>query len=267
MVNGYDIKRCLECGTLYVERLPGPEELAAIYASDQYYTLSEDSVLRIAEENRRRMKLIRSIQPEGRFLDVGCAAGSLLDQAKQAGYQTFGVEPTAKNAQEANQKGHSVSNLRLDEFIVQCGDDRFDVITCMDVIEHVDNPKEFLALISALLTQEGLIVISTPNYSCIVEKLLGARAPYMTPPEHVTFLTVAGLEHLVQSSRLEVNQFHTFGNLIPAEMERSIRRFLPKALHPFSGVIRPMIRFLFWLMNCMKSGLEQEAYLTKSRKT
>jgi 2-polyprenyl-3-methyl-5-hydroxy-6-metoxy-1,4-benzoquinol methylase len=263
VINEYDIKRCSACGSMYVVTLPTPEALAAIYTSDSYYELPPDSMRRIVEENQRRLNLIQNIKPTGRFLDIGCAQGLLLDEANQAGYQTFGIEPTWKNAEEAAKKGHSISNNRLDEFVDQCGEDRFDVITCLDVIEHIDNPKAFLNLASSLLAQDGLMVVSTPNFSCIVERLLGANAPYMTPPEHVTFLTVNGMRQLAFACGLNVLSFHTFGNLIPAEMERSIKRYLPKPLHSFGALIKPVIWFSFWLMNWMKMGLEQEVYLTK----
>lgn len=265
-VNGFDIKRCLACGTLYVEKLPILEELASIYTNGSYYELSDESLQRITEENQRRLKLIKRIKPQGRFLDIGCAQGLLLDEAKKNGYQTFGVEPTLKNAEEAARKGHVVESKMLDEYVKQCGDDRFDVIACLDVIEHVENPKEFLMLASSLLMDDGLMVISTPNYSCIVEKRLGANAPYMTPPEHVTFFTVEGMRHLVVTCGLDVVGLHTFGNLISAEMDRSIRRYLPKPLYPFSGLIKPIVRFSFGLLNLMKMGLEQEIYLKKAKK-
>lgn len=265
-VNGFDIKGCLACGTLYVERLPTPEDLAAIYTAGSYYELTDDALQRITEENQRRIKLIKGIKPQGRFLDIGCAQGLLLDEAKKNGYQTFGVEPTLKNAEVAAVKGHAVQSMRLDELVAQCGEVRFDVIACLDVIEHFDNPKQFLALASSLLMEDGLMVISTPNYSCVVEKSLGAGAPYMTPPEHVTFFTVDGMRHLARSCSLDVVSFYTFGNLIPAEMDRSILRYLPKLFYPFGGLIKPVIYFLFWLMNLMKMGLEQEIYLKKTRK-
>ncbi len=163
VVNGYDIKRCLGCGTLYVQNLPPQEKLAEIYTSDAYYELTPDSKSRIAHENQRRMTLIRKLKPVGDFLDIGCAQGLLLDLAKQAGYVTHGVEPTYKNAEMARAKGHSVSNGWLSDFVGNASKQRFDVITCLDVIEHINDPKPFLLLAASLLAEDGLMVVSTPN--------------------------------------------------------------------------------------------------------
>jgi 2-polyprenyl-3-methyl-5-hydroxy-6-metoxy-1,4-benzoquinol methylase len=264
VVNGFNITRCLACDTLFVKNLPTLEELELIYTNDEYYELTNESLQRIADENIRRLQLIKKIKSNGKFLDIGCAQGLLLDEAKKNGFQTYGIEPTRQNADIAITKGHTVESMRLDEFVHQCGTEFFDVIACLDVIEHIDNPNTFLKLASSLLKPDGLMILSTPNYSCIIEKALGANAPYMTPPEHVTFFTTSGIKHLVTSCDLRVVSFQTFGNLIPAEINRSIKRFLPKYLHPFKSIIYPIVRFAFWLMNLMKIGLEQELYLKKT---
>ena len=263
VVSGYDIKRCLECGTMYVDPLPTPEALAAIYTSDSYYELSSDSMRRIAEENQRRLKLIKRAKPAGRFLDIGCAHGLLLDLAKRNGYSTFGVEPTSRNAEVASAKGHDVFNGWLDDFVTKIGDQRFDVITCLDVIEHIDNPKLFLTSALMLLAEDGLMVVSTPNYSGVIAKILGASDPYMTPPEHITFFTSNGISLLATSCGLKVKSFHCFGSLIPAEMNRAIPRYLPKSIHFLAPLIRPVVHFTFMTLNYIKLGLEQEVYLTR----
>lgn len=263
VVNSYDVKRCVDCGTMFVEKLPTAEELAAIYTSDSYYELPADSMKRIADENTRRLSLIRKMRPKGTFLDIGCAHGLLLDQAKQAGYETHGVEPTLKNAEVARGKGHAVFNGWLSDFVTQCGIRRFDVITCLDVIEHIEDPQPFLQLATSLLADDGLMVVSTPNYSGVIAKLLGAKDPYMTPPEHITFFTMKGMRNLAARCGLKVNLLQCFGSLIPAEMNRSIQRYIPRPLQILSPLIRFIVNIVFRMMNWLKVGLEQELYLTK----
>ncbi len=263
VVNGYDINRCLNCGTMYVETLPTPEALAAIYTDDSYYELPVDSMQRINDENARRLSLIQKIKRKGRFLDIGCAHGLLLDKAKQAGYETQGIEPTLSNATVARGKGHAVFNGWLSDFVAQNVDQRFDVISCLDVIEHIDAPKPFMQLAASLLADDGLMVVSTPNYSGMIAKLLGSKDPYMTPPEHITFFTLDGMRKLSACCGLQVNLVQSFGSLIPAEMERSIQRYIPKPLRIFSPLIRFGVNTSFRLMNQMNVGLEQELYLSK----
>ena len=263
-VNGYSVKCCATCDSLFVENLPSPEALAAIYTSDGYYELPPDSMRRIAEENQRRLKLIRGIKPSGKFLDIGCAHGWLLDQAAQEGYETFGVEPSSKNAEEAARKGHAVFSGWLEDFSAQNPDKRFDIVVCLDVIEHINDPQIFLSLAASHLADGGVMVVSTPNYSGVIAKLLGARDPYMTPPEHITFLTAAGMRYLASGCGLNVQQYKTFGRLIPSEMDRAVQRYFPGYLYALGPAIRPAIRLLFWALNLMRLGLEQEVYLTRA---
>jgi 2-polyprenyl-3-methyl-5-hydroxy-6-metoxy-1,4-benzoquinol methylase len=264
VVNDYDIKRCFACGTMYVETLPTPEALASIYTDDSYYELPVDSMQRINAENARRLSRIQKIKPKGHFLDIGCAHGLLLDKAKQAGYETQGVEPTLANATVARRKGHAVFNGWLSDFVAQNVERRFDVITCLDVIEHIDDPKSFMQLAASLLADDGLMVVSTPNYSGVIAKLLGAKDPYMTPPEHITFFSIKGMRTISEACGLQVKSVQNFGSLIPAEMDRSIQRYIPKPLQLFSPLIRFGVNASFLLMNTMNVGLEQELYLYKS---
>jgi len=263
-VNEYEIKRCATCGTMFVENLPSSDELTAIYSSQGYYELPLDSIQRITDENRRRMKVIQSIKPNGKFLDIGCAHGLLLDHALQNRYETFGVEPSLKNAQAAARNNHIVFTGSLEEFVANNNDKTFDVITCMDVIEHISDPKAFLSLAASILANDGIMVVSTPNYSGVIAKLLGDQDPYMTPPEHLTFLTVAGMIHLASRCGLKIMRSRTFGRPIPAEVDRSIKRYIPGSLRFLRPVMQPAIYFSFWLLNLMKLGLEQEVYLRRS---
>lgn len=263
IVNGYNLKRCGTCGSMFVENLPSPEDLAAIYTSEGYYELHPDAIQRIVDENRRRLKIIRCLKPNGKLLDIGCAQGLLLDQAAQEGYITFGVEPSSKNAEVAARNGHVVFTGWLEEFATKNFDKRFDIITCLDVIEHIADPNKFLSMATSLLAEEGIMVVSTPNYSGVVAKLLGAHDPYMSPPEHITFLTAVGMSRLASGCGLKVRKYQTFGRLIPTEMDRSVQRYLPRPLHSFGPALRPAIRLSFWALNLMKLGLEQEVYLSK----
>ena len=265
VANGYDIKRCVACGTLFVANLPSPEALTAIYTSSNFYELQPYSIRRNEDENLRRLKIIKRLKPGGKLLDIGCAHGLLLDQAAGQGYETFGIEPSFRYAEEAAHKGHAVFNGGLEEFAAQRPDERFDIIVCLDVIEHITAPRAFLSLAASLLSESGIMVVSTPNYSGVIAKLLGAHDPYMTPPVHTVFLTAAGMRRIAAAAGLEVFRFLTFGRLVAVEMDRAVERYCPRPFHFLRPVLRPAITFAFWMLNLMKLGLEQEIYLSRAR--
>lgn len=264
-VDGYDIGRCTECGSLFVECMPSPSEMAALYSRENYYELPPDSLRRIERENLRRLSTIRKYKAGGSLLDIGCGHGLLLGMAAGMGYRVCGIEPSPTNARLVEATGHEVFMDTLEAFAATHPGRQFDVLVCLDVIEHVTDPRAFLALARTLMAEEGVMVLSTPNYSGLVARMLGPRDPYMTPPGHVVFFSENGLRRLAESAGLEVGRRVCFGHLIDAEIHRAIQRFLPRPLKRLEAMLKPLVNLGFGALNLLGLGLEQEVYLTRPR--
>ena len=95
------------------------------------------------------------------LLDIGCSFGWMLDEASRRGWQAVGVEPSASAAGEAKDAGLEV----LEGHFPHPGltGRRFDVVTLMDVFEHLPDPVRTLMEIRAVLDQRGLLAIKLPN--------------------------------------------------------------------------------------------------------
>ena len=187
--NDYSIYKCAFCGTLFVFNPPNSEDLTSIY-SGIYYELPTESISRIRDENRRRLRIIRRYKPIGNILDIGCARGDFLDEAKLLGYATYGIELSIENVNISRSKGHTVFHGNLDEYCLQNDKPKqFDIVSCLDVIEHVTDPVDFLKKSVLRLKDDGIMILTTPNYSGVLAKVLRDKEPYMTPPEHLNFFT------------------------------------------------------------------------------
>jgi len=257
----FDIWKCSHCGSLFVNNTPEPNVLNSIYRTETYYELSSESVTRIIQENRRRLKLLKRYGAKGNILDIGCARGLLLNDALAMGFNTYGTELSENNVRICLQNNHKVVKGYIDD-IIDVPADNFDVITCLDVIEHVELPIEFMSKITRLLAPEGILVISTPNYSGLVAKLLKHKDPYIIPPEHLNFFTWAGMEKIFHQSGLVVRKSATFGRLTSEEKERSISKYFPKYLSPLGSIIKFILPGFFQGLNLLKIGIEQEFYLS-----
>jgi SAM-dependent methyltransferase len=137
-----------------------------------------DDVYLDEERGRRRtgkrlLKLISSQVPAGRLLDVGCGHGLLLDEARTRGYKTLGLEVSAAAAGFARH----VLDLDVREQTVEELDDteRFDVITLVDVFEHLADPVATITRCHQLLAADGVLCIVTPDPSSATAKLAGRR--------------------------------------------------------------------------------------------
>jgi SAM-dependent methyltransferase len=121
---------------------------------------------------RRILEAVHTLQPQGRLLDVGAGSGMLVEQAIQMGYHAEGIEPSAwlqKMAMERRLPVH------LGTFPHSAAPGRFDIISLVDVIEHVSDPMDLLRNIVASLAENGIAVIVTPDVSSVAARILGWR--------------------------------------------------------------------------------------------
>ncbi len=124
---------------------------------------------------RDMLALITSHSPihhKNRFLDVGTGYGGFLRAAKEIGFEEVaGVElqPHLVALAKKNVAGIPGAQVFTGDFIKddfsQLG--TFDLITCNDVIEHVDDPELAIQKMAGLLSDDGTLCFEVPNKDCI----------------------------------------------------------------------------------------------------
>lgn len=104
-----------------------------------------------------------------RALDVGCGAGLLCEPLARLGAAVTGLDAAAENVAVA--RAHAVqSHLTIDYrtgSVEGLGAETFDLVTSLEVIEHVTDPAAFVAGLARALASEGLLVMSTPNRTAL----------------------------------------------------------------------------------------------------
>jgi 2-polyprenyl-6-hydroxyphenyl methylase / 3-demethylubiquinone-9 3-methyltransferase len=104
-----------------------------------------------------------------RVLDMGCGAGLLAEPLARMGGTVTGVDAALENIavarDHAAQSGLAI-DYRAGE-IDAVARERFDLITCLEVIEHVADPASFIAGLATLLAPGGLLILSTPNRTAL----------------------------------------------------------------------------------------------------
>ena len=104
-----------------------------------------------------------------KVLDVGCGGGILAEALSKLGAQVTGIdasEQTIGVAQNhSNAVGSNVSYYQttIEEFIANKPEEKFDVITCLEMLEHVPSPGEIIKTCSTILKDDGDVFFSTIN--------------------------------------------------------------------------------------------------------
>ena len=137
----------------------------------------------------REIRLFRKYCQSGSVLDMGCSTGAFLFQLMQRfpeAYSVTGTDVTSAAVDHAESLGIRVlrtSFLELDS--LKPG---WDAITFWAVMEHLAEPKRFIAKALELLNPSGLCFILVPNMRSLAVRLLGAKYRYIMP-DHVNYFT------------------------------------------------------------------------------
>ena len=142
-------------------------------------------------------------------LDIGCGAGLVCEPLARLGASVTGVDAAAENvaAAAAHAEGVGLDIRYMAGEVAGLNIGTFDLVTCVEVIEHVADKPAFLRDVAARLAPDGLLVMSTPNRTATSRVLLVGAAEavgyvpkgthhwvdFITPDEFEVLLTEAGL--------------------------------------------------------------------------
>lgn len=197
----FDIFRCPSCGFVFVGN-PWTE-FDKIYSQQYYEARGADPLAPYVFELEHPDRTIRKYEWRGmlklittligrergfRWLDYGCGNGGLVRFGRQyRGIEIFGFEE-GWIADKARRQGIPL----LDRHALEVAEGTFDVVTAIEVLEHVIDPLETLRHVRKLLRPGGLFFCTTGNLRKHRHELPGWQ--YIIPEIHVSFFEPATLE-------------------------------------------------------------------------
>jgi SAM-dependent methyltransferase len=235
--NGCDILACTDCG-LGRARTVGFDP--ATYYTDDYFSgrhadgyadyAAAEPVLR--REFAATARHVHGFRPGGRLLELGCAYGFFLEEARRTGFDVHGVELAAEAAAAARARGLDVvTGVADDACLDRIGE--FDVLVLLDVIEHLEDPRETLAACVRRLAPGGVVVVTTGDFGSPVARLAGRSWRLMTPPQHLWFFTRAAMERIAARLGLSLVAVDHPWKIVPASLIRfQLRRMLGRPPGP-----------------------------------
>lgn len=202
--DGLEYVQCGNCKLIYVDNFADNEKMYQAYTGGGLKSLRRKLFAPI-----RKMRSIKGYQhflqrardiyqftrryvpseEKKTYLDIGCNKGFLLAAAAEAGCDVHGVElvtelirPFCNTYPEFSQQVYSD---KFQDVARRFQDGHFNMITCIDVVEHFEDPLSDLQEVKRILKDDGVFVIQTPDIDCDKAKTLGCNWGALKPLEHL----------------------------------------------------------------------------------
>jgi SAM-dependent methyltransferase len=161
--------------------------------------LSEERLL--IRRGRWYARLLSQHCTPGSVLDIGAAAGFTLRGFGDAGWKCHGIEPNQSMARYARQRyGISVESTSLESWKT---DQSFDLVTMLQVLPHLADPRQALQKCSQVLRDRGLLLVETWDRDSWMAQLAGRHWHVRNPPSVLHWFSSSGLIQLARSAGLE----------------------------------------------------------------
>lgn len=243
----WDFYRCDHCKHLWIHPLPTQAELEAFYDSGYFtgdvskrgyndYEQDKQPLLQDYEEYLSLFEGYIHSSPKD-LLDVGAATGVFCSVATRRGWHSQGLELSAYAVEQAQAQGRAVVQGSVETFKTE---QKFDVVTAWDLVEHLPYPEEFFKACKGFLKESGYVCFSVPKSDSWFARILGRAWTLIAPPQHIHYFTQASI-----TSLLEKHDFTVERLLYPGK-----RFSLSYVLHfvmGWTGISHPALtRFASW---------------------
>lgn len=209
--NGYTLYRCKFCGLIRTDLKQKYSEFVTQHYNKGYFTGDPTRSAYVDYKNdkpyitlnlRKYLKQIMKIKPSGKLLDVGCAMGFFVELALKKGFDAYGIDPSEYAVNEAQTLVGSerIKQGTLD--IVKFSPKSFDVITLLDVFEHLADPAKDIHALVKLLKDDGILLIATGDTGSVAAKIFKRRWTFYIPPQHLFFFNKDNLSILLRTEHL-----------------------------------------------------------------
>ncbi len=207
-LEGGSLVRCRKCGVSF--RYPQLDKKSL----DELYRQGKTENWQTAPNARGDWQiagrwLLNHLKLEAAILDVGCFDGAFLSTVEKFQSRS-GIEIHEEAGNKA--QGHGIQIIGKDFAGLKDIAATFDAVTSFDVIEHAQNPLEFLKDIARLTNEGGIIILSTGNSDALSWKILGSRYWYCTIGEHLSFINPRWCEWAGKQLGLEIKQVIKFSH-------------------------------------------------------
>ena len=228
VVYNYPYFECLDCGHIYCSKVMDNDSIKTLYDDESENKTLQNHIYLEPGIFEKRVKAVaddkvkficdvlkqKKLTMKGTWLDIGCGAGEVLYVARKMGWPVRGIESDKAEADFAKTMGIDVDTTYLDA--ANCKDLLRDVslVSVINVLEHVADPKGFIKMIADVL-EDMIFVFEVPRHPSI-SSLSSKLAPNLSyrhiyPPDHLHIFSDNSISLMLENSSLEIIGRWNFG--------------------------------------------------------
>ncbi len=203
---------CNSCGAVRLHPFPSAAEAAKLYGNDYFTAAAHGGYLNYAADEpihrrngRARLRKLGPPEvPASVLVDVGCAWGFTLLEAKAAGWSPMGVDLNADARTAVEAQGFCAAPT-IAELGLQPGS--VHAITFFQVLEHLPDPVSALSEAAALLVPGGRLLIETWDRRSLIARVMKARWQQATPPSVLWLFDETDVRRMCATADLELQRW------------------------------------------------------------
>jgi len=230
-IKDWDIERCDVCGFAKIDPPPARESRPEFYSEEKvigrnikrlsgpqrFSRMMKGAFKKITGQDKSGIfyhKLSRYLSAGAEILDIGCGDGSFLDLAKRR-FNCTGIEISEYLGSMAARRA-GIRIVTGDFFTADLGPGKFDGITLISLLEHLDRPEAAVKKCFDLLKPGGVLLIKTVNYGCVNRVIKKENWTGFRVPDHVVYFNPSNLKRLLEMtgfSRLKTSAWPFSDNM------------------------------------------------------
>ncbi|MCX6753985.1 MAG: class I SAM-dependent methyltransferase [Candidatus Nomurabacteria bacterium] len=212
----YKLYKCLDCGLIFA-RKNKEETLIQTEVYSNYY--KEDTGGRFSNIVESLVKMFRFMRAY-KIYSINTKAKSILDIGSGRGWILYFLKKYFKYDRAVgtqiaiNAFKFSTEKLKLEiynkDLLELSLEKKFDIVSILHVLEHVEKPEEYIKKIYELLGEEGILFIEVPNYNAWARKITGKHWLALDLKHHLFFFTPKSLTDLLNKYNFKIKKLETF---------------------------------------------------------
>lgn len=243
----YSLYKCNNCSLEFINSQPNNEVLSNIYTENYYKAwwiswYQENEIIKEMKKNTFNLRLTEIIKYKKtwKILDIWCATGFFLEKAQELWFNPYWIELSEYSSKIAKSKFWEDKIYNWTVETANFENKFFDIICMSDLMEHVTNPIDVINKCYNLLTDDGIIMIMTPDTNSFTAKFMWKYwSQYKL--EHLFYFNKTSLLILLWNKFIILNDMKAYKFL-------NLNYFYTQFIVYKNAIITPIIKFFKFIL-------------------